>query len=195
MDRTAFEWLVRFGAPTLFFAQVFGIFGLPIPDELLLTVAGALIRKGQLNGPVTVIAAIAGALSGMTLSYGLGRAVGMAVIRRTLHLNERAVERAVRWFRRLGGWLLTFGYFVPGVRHVTAILAGSAPIEYSRFARFAYAGGVLWCGVFLGLGYYAGDRWRTLAPAARAHLPIVGLMIVSSLAVYLLARKDQSSVR
>ena len=189
MDRTAMEWLVRLGAPTLFFAQVFGIFGVPIPDELLLTLAGALIRKGQLNGPLTVTAAIAGALSGMTLSYGLGRAVGMTVLRKTLRLNEDAIDRAVRWFRRLGGWLLAFGYFVPGVRHVTAILAGSAPIEYSRFAWFAYAGGVLWCGVFLGLGYYAGDRWKTLVPAAKAHLPIVVLMIAGGLALYLIARR------
>jgi hypothetical protein len=29
------EWLVRYG----FFAQIFGIFGLPIPDELPLTIA------------------------------------------------------------------------------------------------------------------------------------------------------------
>src|SRR5262249_52499767 len=41
--------LVRYGAPLLFFAQVFGIFGLPIPDELLMTVAGALIASGRLD--------------------------------------------------------------------------------------------------------------------------------------------------
>jgi hypothetical protein len=46
MERQLVEWLVRYGAPMLFFAQVFGIFGLPIPDELLLTLAGALVRKG-----------------------------------------------------------------------------------------------------------------------------------------------------
>jgi hypothetical protein len=40
MDRHFLEWLVRFGTPVLFFAQLFGIFELPIPDELLLTVAG-----------------------------------------------------------------------------------------------------------------------------------------------------------
>src|SRR6476619_4563018 len=104
MDRTAMEWLVRFGAPTLFFAQVFGIFGVPIPDELLLTLAGALIRKGQLNPAATIAAAIAGALGGMTLSYGLGRAIGVTVLRRKLHLSEHAIDRAVRWFHRLGGW-------------------------------------------------------------------------------------------
>jgi membrane protein DedA with SNARE-associated domain len=193
IERTALEWLARYGAPTLFFAQVFGLFGLPIPDELLLTLAGALMRKGQLNVPATVSAALAGAVCGMTLSYGLGRAVGVTVLRSRLHLNERAVARAVRWFQRFGGWLLAFGYFVPGVRHITAILAGSAPLDYPTFARYAYFGGVLWCSLFLGLGYYAGDEWRRVAPFARAHLPIAAIVVASALALYLAARRRARS--
>src|SRR4029450_2076059 len=49
LERAFIAWLVRFGAPLLFFAQVFGIFGLPIPDELLLTIAGALVAAGRLE--------------------------------------------------------------------------------------------------------------------------------------------------
>ncbi len=193
MERIVLEWLVRYGPPTLFFAQVFGLFGLPIPDELLLTLAGALIRKGQLNGTATVCAAVAGALTGITISYGLGRTVGVTVLRQRLHLNEVAIGRAVRWFRRFGVWLLAFGYFVPGVRHVTAILAGSAPLEYPLFARYAYAGGLLWCSVFLGLGYSFGDNWRSVAPYARAHLPIVGIVVTAGLGLYFFSRKRLQS--
>ena len=45
MDRIVLEWLTHYGASALFFAQLFGIFGLPIPDELLLTIAGSLMRS------------------------------------------------------------------------------------------------------------------------------------------------------
>ncbi|HEY2905654.1 MAG TPA: hypothetical protein VGJ29_07115, partial [Vicinamibacterales bacterium] len=80
MDRHVFDWLVRYGAPVLFFAQLFGIFGLPIPDELLLTVAGVLVRRGELGGPSVLTAAVAGCAVGITLSYVLGRTVGLVTL-------------------------------------------------------------------------------------------------------------------
>ncbi|PYQ80334.1 MAG: hypothetical protein DMG03_23295, partial [Acidobacteria bacterium] len=121
VERELVAWLVRFGAPLLFFAQVFGIFGLPIPDELLLTIAGALIATGRLNLSSTVVAAIAGCLTGITLSYAVGRWVGLPLLRVRFRGRQDVIERAQGWFQRFGGWLLTFGYFIPGVRHVTAI--------------------------------------------------------------------------
>jgi membrane protein DedA with SNARE-associated domain len=156
MEHRALELLIRDGAPVLFFAQVFGIFGLPIPDELLLTIAGALVARGQLHGIPTVTAAITGCLAGVTLSYVLGRRVGLPVMQKKLRLHQGALDRAQRWFARFGCWLLAFGYFVPGVRHITAIAAGSTPLPFPTFARYAYIGGAFWCLVFLAMGYFGG---------------------------------------
>jgi membrane protein DedA with SNARE-associated domain len=177
-------WLVRFGAPLLFFAQVFGIFGVPIPDELLLTAAGALIASGRLNATSTVAAAISGCLTGITLSYALGRWVGLPVLRARFKSHQDTIERAQSWFRRFGGWLLTFGYFIPGVRHVTAIAAGSGCLNYRTFVAYAYPGGVIWCGVFLGFGYVAGDRWPEIATAARTHMTRIAIVAAAAIGVY-----------
>ncbi len=38
------------------------------------------------------------------------------------------------WFNRIGHWALMIGYFVPGVRHFTAIVAGTSKLEYHGFA-------------------------------------------------------------
>ncbi len=149
-----------YGPGMLFAAQMFGIFGVPIPDELLLTIAGALVREGKLNGFWTAVAAVSGCLCGVTLSYTLGRTVGITALRRIVRVPDSAFDRAQRWFHRIGRWLLTFGYFIPGVRHCTAIAAGSAPLSYREFALFCYSGGVLWCAVFLSLGYITGPHWR-----------------------------------
>jgi len=188
MDRELVNWLVRFGAPLLFFAQVFGIFGLPIPDELLLTVAGALAASGRLNLSSIVIAAVTGCLTGISLSYAVGRWVGLPVLRSRFKSHHDAIERAQNWFRRFGGWLLTFGYFIPGVRHVTAILAGSGCLSYRKFVAYAYPGGALWCAVFLGLGYFAGDRWPEVARAARTHLSQAALVGAAAVATYAAVR-------
>lgn len=187
MERHFLDWLMRFGTPVLFLVQLFGIFGLPIPDELLLTVAGALVRSGQLEGTPTIVAAIAGCAAGMTLSYLLGRTVGLATLQRVMHVKNDTLQRSQRWFRRFGCWLLAFGYFIPGVRHVTAIAAGSAPLEYSTFATYAYPGAVLWSSAFVALGYFAGDRWRVALGAFRGHateLALVGAVAVSAWAIW-----------
>jgi len=184
------DWLVRYGVTLLFFAQVLGIFGLPIPDELLLTIAGVLIRRGQLAAGRTVLSAIAGCSVGITLSYVLGRTIGLAALRRVLHGHEAALARAQRWFRRMGCWLLAFGYYIPGVRHVTAIAAGSMPLEYSTFALYAYSGAAAWCATFLGVGYYAGDRWQELLDAVRQHALFVA--IVGTVALLAYARSAMS---
>lgn len=194
MDQTLIEQLTRYGPPVLFLAQVFGIVGLPIPDELLMTVAGALVRRGHLNAVATIAAAFAGSSSGITVSYLLGRTVGSAALHRVLHVREEAFARAQRWFDRFGHWLLTFGFFIPGVRHLTAIAAGSTPISYPDFARAAYPGAALWCSVFIGAGYLAGDRWPIVEAALRGHVRTALMAVACIVALGLLiqfVRRDR----
>jgi membrane protein DedA with SNARE-associated domain len=188
LERQLVAWLAGYGAPLLFFAQVFGIFGLPIPDELLLAVAGALVRKGMLRGSSIATAAVAGCLSGITLSYAMGRLVDAAVLHARFRRHQAAIDRAQEWFRRFEGWLLAFGYFIPGVRHVTAIVAGSSSLDYRGFALYAYPGGALWCAVFLLLGYYAGDRWQEVAHSARSHAAVGAAIVACIGAAYALIR-------
>src|SRR5438067_73199 len=180
MDRHLVDLLVRFGAPLLFFAQMLGIFGLPIPDELLLTIAGVLVRRGSLNGMSTMACAISGCLAGITLSYLLGRSAGLQILRRLAGPHAELVERAQAWFKRFGKWVLAFGYFVPGVRHVTAIAAGSSRLDFPCFAAYAYPGAVLWSTTFLAAGYYAGDRWERATTLVRGHLTVVAIAAIAA---------------
>jgi membrane protein DedA with SNARE-associated domain len=193
MEQQFLEWLVHYGAPVLFAAQVLGIFGLPIPDEFLLTLSGALVRKGDLSLVPVVLAAIGGSGSGITLSYMLGRTVGVIGLRRVVHVHEESLRRAERLFERFGGWLLGFGYFIPGVRHVTAILAGSTRLDFKSFAKFAYPGAILWSTVFLCLGYYAGDEWRPMLHALRRWLPLVAVVVFAVVVVVIMSRRHRIS--
>jgi membrane protein DedA with SNARE-associated domain len=192
MERALFDWLVRYGTPVLFLAQVGGIFGLPIPDELLLTLAGVLMRRGQLSVAPTVAAAISGSIAGITLSYLLGRTVGLAALQRVFRSHEASLTRAQSWFLRFGHWLLTVGYFIPGVRHVTALAAGSSLLEFRTFATYAYPGAVLWSLTFLLAGYYAGDRWQEMASVVRGHLIIFGVSAAALLTIYLLVVRPRA---
>jgi len=191
MERHLLDLLVRYGAPMLFLAQMLGIFGLPIPDELLLTIAGALVRRGTLNGTSTVACAIAGSVAGITSSYLVGRTVGLPALQRLVGAHSESLERAQTWFKRFGKWVLAFGYFVPGVRHVTAIAAGSSRFEFPEFAGYAYPGAVLWSTTFVAAGYYAGDRWEHAASLVREHLTVVAFAAAAAAVLYAYLRRSE----
>src|SRR3974377_429842 len=141
MEHQVLAWITQYGYGAIFLLLVLGIVGLPVPDETLLTFTGYLIFKGHLSPPLAFASAVAGSASGITVSYTLGRVFGMALIHRYgkyLHVTPERLERAHAWFARIGQWALTFGYFIPGVRHLTAYAAGISTLELPRFALFAY---------------------------------------------------------
>jgi membrane protein DedA with SNARE-associated domain len=63
----------------------------------------------------------------------------------------------------VGKWLLVIGYFIPGVRHFSAMVAGSSKLSYPEFAPFAYAGALLWSSTFVSAGYFLGKEWNHMS--------------------------------
>ena len=154
MEQQILAWITQYGYAAVFILLIFGIVGLPVPDETLLTFAGYLIYRGTFSLPLAFASAAAGSACGMTISYTLGRVLGLAVLHRYgkyLHLTPERLARAHAWFERVGHWALTVGYFIPGVRHLTAYAAGMSEVAPHQFALFAYAGTILWVTTFLSL--------------------------------------------
>jgi membrane protein DedA with SNARE-associated domain len=174
-----FGWVATYGYGALFFLLVLGIVGLPIPDETLLVFCGYLISKGKLSAPGTYLAALAGSCCGITVSYFIGRTAGLGVVHRFgkyLHVNEGQLERVHRWFDRRGHWALLFGYYVAGIRHFTAIIAGASKLEFYAFAIFAWTGAATWVAVFLTLGYVIGEQWRSVAETVHGYVTEASLV-------------------
>jgi membrane protein DedA with SNARE-associated domain len=184
VEQQLLAWISHYGAVALFALLALGVVGIPVPNETLLTLAGALVRKGELSLIPTVVAACAGNVSGVTMSYLLGRFASKTFLHRYFSKGMATLEK---WFERIGKWALAFGYFIPGVRHFTAIGAGSSEFPFGLFARYAYGGAILWTVLFLGLGYFIG-----------AHLPssfedihyktllgcLIGALCVASYEIY-----------
>jgi membrane protein DedA with SNARE-associated domain len=198
MPHVPIDWLAAHGSLALFGLLVLGIAGLPVPGETLLIVAGVLIGQSRLHAMPTYVAAMLGSSVGITISYFLGRAAGVVIIQRhghRLHIPTGSVDQVRSAFRRAGKWGLMFGYFVPGVRHLTALVAGAACLEFGLFAMFAYVGAGIWSIAFITLGLYLGDRWQFVAHGIEAHGWIVGVAAVVVLAVVLLIRRRLQTLR
>jgi membrane protein DedA with SNARE-associated domain len=169
-----------------------GIVGVPFPDETLLVLTGYLIFKGKLEMAPAIVAAISGSFCGITLSYLIGRSGGYYLIHRyghKVHITPEKLERADRWIDRYGKWGLSVGYFIPGVRHLTALTVGSARMKYHVFAAFAYTGGAVWSTTFIVAGFFFEKEWiKSPRSFHREALISVGFL-VGFLLLYYLATK------
>lgn len=169
LEQTVFHWISEYGYGAVVFLLMLGIVGLPVPDETILTFSGYLVFKHQLHLVPAILAALVGSSCGITLSYALGRAFGIPLIRRYgryFHVTEERLQRVHGWLEHAGAWSLTFGYFLPGVRHLTAYVAGTSKLQLSIFVLFAYSGALLWTSTFVSAGYVLGEQgskvWRQL---------------------------------
>lgn len=192
-------WILDYGSIALFFLLALGIVALPIPDETLMVVSGVLIHQGHLYAIPTLIAAYAGSMCGITLSYLLGRTAGQYVLKkygRWVGINQQNLQKAHEWYEYMGKWTLTFGYFIPGVRHVTGIFAGMTELEYPKFALFAYSGAFLWASVFLAIGYFFGPYWAHILGFMDEHpIELLGSVVFIFLFLWWIKRngKNKSS--
>ncbi len=163
MREAAFQWIAQHGYAGIFSLLVFGIVGLPVPDEWLLTFSGFLVFKRTLSFVPTFGAAFLGSSCGITVSYLMGRILDTYVLvkyGRYFHLTPERLARVHSWFERRGRWTLLVGYFIPGVRHLTGYVAGASELAFSQFALFAYTGAFCWAAAFITLGYVLGEQWN-----------------------------------
>jgi len=183
MRDAAFQWITQHGYAGIFSLLIFGIVGLPVPDEWLLTFSGYLVFKHTLAFLPTFIAAFLGSVIGITVSYTLGRVFDTYILVRygwILHLTPDRLARVHSWFERRGRWTLLVGYFVPGVRHLTGYVAGASELSFPNFALFAYTGAFCWAAVFITLGYFLGEQWNhVLESLHQTKLLIIGLLILA----------------
>jgi membrane protein DedA with SNARE-associated domain len=189
-------WISHFGYFGIFSLLLLGIFGIPVPDEWLLTFAGYLVYRHTLFMAPTVASAFLGSVCGITISYGFGRTVGLYLIHRygkSVHITPEMIERVHDWYTRFGSWTLLFGYFLPGVRHFTAIVAGTSKLGAVPFAFFAYSGALLWSATFISLGYFLGERWAQVIEHIHHHMLVTTWLTVIGIGVYCVIRFRRKS--
>jgi membrane protein DedA with SNARE-associated domain len=194
---TGFGWISHYGYGALFVLLMLGIVGLPIPDETILTFIGYLCFKGELHVVPALATAFLGSASGITLSYALGRVVGVHVVLKWgpyLHLRPDHLTKTQRWITHWGKYALVIAYFIPGVRHLAALVVGTSALSLTVFAPFAYTGALLWSATFIGLGYVAGEEWKQLSSVLHHTVVIGAIMVILVLASVLLFMRRRGNL-
>jgi len=142
------------GPPALILAAI-----APLPEDVPLIVAGALIAKGQMNWVVAAICAWCGIIGGDCVLYYMGRRFGLEITRVPFigkHVTKERIQRVEKLFHRHGVGVVAVGRLVAGIRGAMVVAAGA--IRYN-FVTFIIADGLAALvsgGLWMWLGHWLG---------------------------------------
>ncbi|NNM58799.1 MAG: DedA family protein [Legionellales bacterium] len=148
-----------YGSIGVFGLVILGIIGLPLPIETLLLLTGILVKSNQLFLLPAWLAATLGTLVGISISYLIGRTAGHFTVYKLcskLGISKEHIEYVQSVFNRIGAWILLIAYFIPIVRHLSGLVAGTTQLPYKTFALFAYSGAFIWSNLFFWIGFLYG---------------------------------------
>jgi membrane-associated protein len=152
------------------------------PGDTLLFIAGALCATGQMNLPVLIALLITAAVSGNTVNYWIGEAIGQRVFTHDYRwLNKDALHRTHNFFEKHGGKTIILARFIPVVRTFAPFVAGVSDMTFSRFQLYNVTGAVAWVVSLTVGGYLFGN-----IPVVRDHLTTIVMVGVGAAIVPLM---------
>jgi membrane protein DedA with SNARE-associated domain len=140
---------------------------------------------GHLNVALVLVAASAGSVVGSYLSYLIGAYGFVPIVERYgkyVLVRKHHLETAHRWFERRGAWAIFVCRFIPVVRHVISIPAGSAKMPLRPFLLATLVGATMWNAFLMWVGYRYG---AAAGAAAKPYLDLVGIGLLVLLAAYI----------
>ena len=154
------ELVQHLGYTEIFFLMALESSLFPVPSELVMIPAGYLAAQGSLNPWLATLAGGMGSLLGSSANYLLGRTVGRHFLLRYgkwFLINEAKYHEAEALFLRNANLATFVGRFIPVIRHLISLPAGTFGMALPAFVALTTLGATLWCGVLVLLGFYLGE--------------------------------------
>lgn len=162
------------GLAAIIFAESGLFFGFFLPGDSLLITAGVLAAARPDTFPVALVIAVAfvAAVTGDAVGYTFGRRVGRRLYDRpdTRFFRRSHLLAAERFYEHHGGKTSVVARFMPFVRTLAPIVAGTAQMHYRRFATYNFTGAFLWVVGLVLAGYILAEvLGRDARPLAAGH--------------------------
>lgn len=156
------QLISNYGTLGLYLYFVFDTMGVFLPSKSILTFIGVLVGRGVFGFTPVVLTAVLGSLTGVSISYLVGKNVGKPVAEkygRMIGVTPGRLLKAEKWFDKYGSPVIVFAYFIPGLRHVSPYISGITRLPYWKVILFSAIGAFLWVLTFVNLGRLFGGNW------------------------------------
>lgn len=185
VDKYLGTFIAQYGTMVYFvlFAIVFcetGLVVLPfLPGDSLLFIAGAFCATGAMNAWLLMALLITAAVSGNTVNYWIGSAIGHKVFTHDYRwIDKEALRKTHAFYENHGGKTIILARFVPIVRTFAPFVAGVSGMTFAKFQFFNFVGALLWVVGLVTAGYFFGN-----IPFIRGHLNTIVLVGVGAAVV------------
>jgi membrane-associated protein len=168
------------------FAIVFcetGLVVLPfLPGDTLLFIGGAFCASGAMNIWLLMALLILAAVSGNTVNYWIGNAIGHKVFTHDYKwLDKAALQKTHAFYEKHGGKTIVLSRFIPIVRTFAPFVAGVSEMTHANFQFFNISGAFLWVVGLVASGYFFGN-----IPFIKDHLNTIVLLGVGAAVIPLI---------
>jgi membrane protein DedA with SNARE-associated domain/rhodanese-related sulfurtransferase len=178
--QTLVHLIEQYGLWFVFFNVLITQAGVPVPSYPTLIVTGALLARGDYNGPQLLIVAAGAALIADLGWYYAGTQFGRPVLRTLCRVSlspDGCVRQTENIFGRFGTPSLLVAKFIPGFAAVATALAGAIRTPLALFVFFDGIGAALWAGVAIVIGLLFRNAINELL-ATLAALGRIGLIVI-----------------
>ncbi|OZM56579.1 hypothetical protein CIB95_10140 [Lottiidibacillus patelloidae] len=196
IEESAMHVIAHYGYIALFIALILGLIGLPVPDEVLLAFAGYLIAQGDFQFTQTLIVCFLGSVTGMSISFFIGRKLGIPFLfkyKRFTRITPLRIKRLNQWFTRFGKVAVIFGYFLPGIRHFSAYIAGVSNWSYRTFIAYAVLGAALWSLTFIFLGMWFEEYWEEMIKLIHRYGVVISIVTFITIILFMIIKIKKSN--
>lgn len=142
------------------------IFVFPVPQELVLPLAGFIVAQGKLSLLGVVLSGVMGSTIGSLPWYWAGRYIGEDRLiawtrsQRWIKLSTRDLQQSKQWFDRAGYKAVLLSQFIPIVRTLIALPAGISRMNLGLFLLCLFCSAIAWQGLLAYAGYLLGNQYR-----------------------------------
>ncbi len=159
-------------------------FGLPLPEDIPLILAGVCVSKGDAHLGLMIATGLAGVMFGDSALFFLGRRYGVGILeRRWFRRFARPwlVERAREKYARHGAKILFAARFMPGLRSILFLIAGTFRVPYWKLLAFDGSAALISVPAWILAGWYFSENLDKLIADARLAGIVLGAVFVVAL--------------
>lgn len=167
--------------------------GFLVPGESGLLIASASVTDFGFFLTLSLTVAVCAAV-GDSVGYWLGRRYGvrMRETKTVRKLGQRHWDRACRLLCKYGIGAVFVARFLPVVRTLTPVTAGTSGLSYSRFLPASLIGALAWSTMHVGIGWAAGASAKYVEDLlGGASWIVVALLVLVGVGLWLRQRSKR----
>jgi membrane protein DedA with SNARE-associated domain len=158
-------------------------------------IAAMLASLGAFAWPMVFLFSVLGDMIGDILFYAAGRKWGMGFVHgagKYLGITETVVLRMEKYFEKHGGKTIFAVKSTTGLCWATFVTAGIVNMDFKKFVKYSFMGGVVWSGFLVAMGYFYGFLWKEM----KQYISWIGwiIFVIAGISIFFITlyKKKQS---